>query len=498
MRRRAWIKTATGGLLGASLRAEEALPRHPRDLVYPPLDFEPPDPTAYRHELDSGAVAYLVEDHQLPLVSVSLTLRAGAYQVPAESAGLASFTGSQMRTGGTTRRNAREFDEEAAFLATQIGSGIGGTSASASVNCLKQNLDASLDMFFEMLKSPGFDEERLEVARSRSLQGLARRNDRLGEILSREFSRLMRGRHFTTVQSTQASVQSISREGMLRFHARNFDPRRMFFAVSGDFDTQDILRRLNSALASGWPSETVDPGEIPAPTHEPEAGFYMVDKTSRDVNQSHVVIGHLGILRSHPDVFKVSIMNSVLGGGGFTSRIMVRVRSDEGLAYSAYSRFQPGIYYPGTFRAGFQSRNATCAQAAAIVLEEIERIRQDRVSPEELDTAKNYVIEVFPRFFATAGQVGGTFVGDEFTGREMDYWKRYRERIADVSADDVLDAAQKHLQPDKLLVLAVGDQEAMLAGSPDKPQFSFESLAGTGGIRSIPLPDPLTMEYPET
>ena len=308
----------------------------------------------------------------------------------------------------------------------------------------------------------------------------------------------MRGHHFTTVQSTQTSIQSITREDMLRFHAQSFDPRRMFFAVSGDFDTQDMLRRLNAALASGWPSETVDPGEIPVPTHEPEAGFYMVDKTSRDVNQSHVAIGHLGIQRSHPDVFKVRIMNSILGGGGFTSRIMVRVRSDEGLAYSAYSRFQPGTYYPGTFSAGFQSRNATCAQAAAIVIEEIERIRQDKVSPEELDTAKNYVIEVFPRFFATAGQVAGTFVGDEFTGREMDYWKRYRERIAEVSADDVLDSAQKHLHPEKLVALAVGDREALLRGSPDKPEFSFESLAGAGGVRSIPLPDPLTMEYPET
>ena len=222
----------------------------------------------------------------------------------------------------------------------------------------------------------------------------------------------------------------------------------------------------------------------------------MVDKTSRDVNQSHVAIGHLGIQRSHPDAFKVRIMNSVLGGGGFTSRIMVRVRSDEGLAYSAYSQFQPGTYYPGLFRAGFQSRNATCAQAAAIVIEEIERIRNGKVTAQELDTAKNYQVEIFPRFFATAGQVAGTFTNDEFTEREKDYWKHYRERVSDVSAEDVLEAAQQHLHPDKLVIIAAGDKEAMLAGNADRPEFSFESLAGKAGIRSIPLPDPLTMEYP--
>ena len=497
MRRRTWFKAAAGGALVTVARAQEGLPKHPRDLVFAKLTYDPPDPADYRHELDSGAVAYLVEDHQLPLVTVSMTLRAGSYQIPAESAGLASFTGGQMRSGGTATRSAREFDEDAAFLATRLSSSIGSTSGGASVNCLAQNLDASLAMFFDMLKNPGFDTERLEISRAQTLQGLARRNDRLDRIMSREFSRLMRGTHFTTVESTQASIQSITREGMQGFHAERFDPSRMFFSVSGDFDTADMLRRLNAALADGWPAETVEPGEIPAPTHQPDPGVYMVDKTSRDVNQSHVAIGHLGIQRSHPDAFKVRIMNSVLGGGGFTSRIMVRVRSDEGLAYSAYSQFQPGTYYPGLFRAGFQSRNATCAQAAAIVIEEIDRIRNGKVTAQELDTAKNYQVEIFPRFFATAGQVAGTFASDEFTKREKDYWKHYRERVSDVSAEDVLDAAQRHLHPDGLVVLAVGDKEAMLAGNADRPEFSFESLAGTAGIRSIPLPDPLTMEYPD-
>ncbi len=497
MKRRTWFGAAAGGALATLAHAQEGLPKHPRDLVFTKLSYDPPDPADYRHELDSGAVAYLVEDHQLPLVSVSMTLRAGSYQIPAESAGLASFTGSQIRSGGTATRSAREFDEEAAFLATQVSASVGSTSSGASVNCLTQNLDTSLELFFDMLKNPGFDAERLEIARAQSLQGLARRNDRLDRILSREFSRVMRGTHFTTVQSTQASIQSVTREGMQAFHAERFDPSRMFFSVSGDFDTADMLRRLNEALADGWPAGTVAPGEIPAPSHQPEPGVYIVDKTSRDVNQSHVAIGHLGIQRSHPDAFKVRIMNSVLGGGGFTSRIMVRVRSDEGLAYSAYSQFQPGTYYPGLFRSGFQSRNATCAQAAAIVIEEIDRIRNGKVTAQELDTAKNYLVEIFPRFFATAGQVAGTFASDEFTGREKDYWKHYRERVSDVSADDVLEAAQKHLHPDKLVVLAVGDREAMLRGNPDRPEFSFESLAGTAGVRSIPLPDPLTMEYPD-
>ena len=498
MKRRDWFKIASGGALAAIARGQDAIPGHPRELVFPSLDYDAPEPEAHRRALDRGSVAYLVEDHQLPLITVSVTLRAGSYQLPAERAGLAAFTGSQMRSGGTRTRSAPEFDEQAAFLATQLGSNIGSTSARASVNCLKQNLDDSLDLFFDMLKNPGFDGERLEISRARSLQGLARRNDRLDGIVGREFTRVIRGDHFSTVQSTQASIQAISREGMQQFHARSFDPTRMFFAVSGDFDLQDMVGRLNAALAEGWPTGQVAAGDIPAPSHTPMPGVYVVDKSSREVNQSHVRIGHVGIQRDHPDAFKVQIMNSVLGGGGFTSRIMTRIRSDEGLAYSAFSRYQPGTYYPGTFSAGFQSRNATCAQAATILIEEIRRMQQGKVTDLELDTAKNYLVEIFPRFFATAGQVAGTFASDEFTGREKNYWKTYREQISDVSADDVLDAAQTHLHPDKLVILVVGDREAVLAGNSDRPAFSFEALAEDGEIRSIPLPDPLTMEYPDS
>ncbi len=170
--------------------------------------------------------------------------------------------------------------------------------------------------------------------------------------------------------------------------------------------------------------------------------------------------------------------------------------SDEGLAYSAGSQHQPGTYYPGVFVAYFQSQNPRCAQAASLVIGEIERMRQDKIAQAELDMAKNYMIEVFPRYFATAGQVAGTFAGDEYTNREKDYWKNYRDRVAAVSTDEVLRVARKYLKPEELVILGVGDVKEMLAGNPDKPEYSFEKLAGDRGVTHIPLPDPLTMEYP--
>jgi predicted Zn-dependent peptidase len=149
----------------------------------------------------------------------------------------------------------------------------------------------------------------------------------------------------------------------------------------------------------------------------------MVDKP--DVNQGRVSIGHLGIMRGNPDEYAIDMMNEILGGSGFTSRITTRVRTDEGLAYDAGSSFSAGVYYEGQFRAEFQSKSATAAQATQIVLEEIRKMRDEKVSPEELEIVKNQAIEVFPRIFATASAIAGTFASDEFTGRDPKYWETY-------------------------------------------------------------------------
>ncbi len=131
-------------------------------------------------------------------------------------------------------------------------------------------------------------------------------------------------------------------------------------------------------------------------------------------------------------------------------------------------------------------------------MEEINRMRTAKVSAEELETAKNFPIEVFPRIFSTAAQVAGIFAQDEYTKRAPDYWTTYRDRVRAVTADDVQRVAQKYLQPDKLVVLVVGNIDEITKGNPDKPQYSLVKIAKDGQIRRIPLPDPLTMVYPTT
>ena len=471
----------------------QPIPAHPVDLTYDLLEFTPPTAANHRHELSNGVVTFVVEDHELPLVSVSLTVHTGAYLDPPDKIGLASLTGSQMRAGGTTSMSAAEFDEAAAFLAAQIGSNIGFTSGGANMNCLTKDLDTCLDMFFDMVRNPGYDEDRLALAKSRAIQQMERRNDSTASIEGREWSRLMRGgTHFSTRSRTRATVEAITRDDLLAFHRRYFHPGNFILAVSGDVDTTTILAELERRMV-GWGVGTEPVPPVPAPGFTPRPGLYLVDKS--DVNQGRVAIGHLGTTRDDPDRYKLLVMNDILGGGGFSARLLTRIRSDEGLAYSASSSFGVGIYYKGVFRVGFQSRSETVARATAIVLEEIDRIRTEPVEAAELQNSIASFVDTFSRNFSSAASTAGLFAGDEYTGRDPAYLAAYRDNIASVTAEDVLDVAQRYLDPDALVILVVGNLEASLAGDPERPEFSLEALS-RGEVVRIPLPDPFTMEYP--
>ncbi len=471
-----------------------AIPRHPRDLKYQPLAYTPPKPADFRHKLSNGATAFLVEDHDFPLISVNVLVRTGDYLDPAGKVGLASLTGNQMRSGGTKSKPPAVFDEEVAFLAAQLSSAMADFNGSASLNCLSKDTDAGLALLVDMLRNPGFAEDRLKLAKNQIMQTMERRNDNAPDIEQREFRRLVRGdKHFSTLQSTKASVESITREDLAGFHRKYYYPANFVFAVSGDFKTPELLAKLEKAL-SGWPNGTEAVPPVPKPDYTPKPGLYVVDK--KGVNQGRVRMGHLGVTFDNPDHIALNVMNGILGGSAFTSRITSRVRSDEGLAYQAASIFQHGTYYEGVFAAVFQSKSPSVAQAITIVNEEIAKLQNTKVTPEELTTEMNSLIDSFPRRFSTASLKAGQFANDLFNKQPDDYWIKYRDRVRAVTADEIQRVAKKYLGPDRMVILAVGELDAMAKGNPDKPQFSLDKLSGGRGLTKIPLPDPLTMVYP--
>ncbi|MEQ2006629.1 MAG: pitrilysin family protein [Limisphaerales bacterium] len=468
------------------------IPDRPEKLTYPQLNYSPPDAKQFRVALKAGPVAYVVPDRELPLVNISILVRTGDYLDPVGKEGLAGITGYMLARGGTVSKKAEDLEERLAFLAANLNSSAGDTQGSVGMNLLSKDLDEGFAILREVLTAPRFQDDKLALRKQQSLQAMKQRNDDAADIEQRERRFLAYGDGFYFNRlSTQASLESIARADLEAFHKRWFHPKNFVIAVNGDFDSAAMTARLEKLFAA-WPFTGEVPPPVPTEKQFAKPGVYLVDK---EVNQGRVTILLPGIRRDDPDYQAAQVMNDILGGGGFTSRIMNRVRSDEGLAYSAGSGFPGGVYHPMSFLAAFQSKSRTVAYATSIVLEEMKKVASEQVTDEELTTTKNQFIETFPRTFATKGSTAGAFASDEFTGRfakDPDFWKNYRSKVNAVTKADVQRVAKKFLTPDKVVILVVGTKEEILKGHPDHP-VKLESLGG-GRLVDQPLRDPLTMK----
>ena len=441
----------------------------PRTMTFPPLDFQ--IPTCERVQLKNGMIVFLLQDHELPIVNLTSYLNAGGIYDPPGKVGLASLTGASLRSGGTLDTPPDQMDRELEFMASSIESSIGPESANVSLSTLTRNLDRTLALYAELVTRPAFDPSRVELARLHAIEGIRRQNDDPKGIASRELSMAIYPDHPLSRIPTLASVKAITREDMIDFQKRYFYPGNTILAVSGDFDRDKLLKSLE-ALFAGWPNRTASFPTVPAPQDDPSAAVLHVQK---EVNQSVIRMGHLGIDKNNPDLFAIKVMDFILGGG-FTSRLTQEIRSNQGLAYNVDSYFDAGRRFRGPFIAETETKSETTVKATTLLRSIITGMTLAEVSDKELNLAKDSIINSFIFGFARSDAVVAQRARLEFYGYPPGYLENYRDNISRVTRADVLRVARKYLHPGAMKLVVVGDEKKF-----DEPLSAF------GAVREITL-----------
>ena len=463
------------GLTGwpASLSAGEPAQTDPRQMRFQPVRFTPPEPE--RVVLGNGMVVYLLEDHELPLITMTATIRTGGWLDPPDKIGLAGLVGATMRSGGTTRMSAREVDEELEQISARIAVGIGPEAGAASLDVLKKDFDRGLEILADIVTAPAFEQSRVDLAKLQAIEGIRRRQDQPQSIAGREFSKLVYGpTHPLARQSTVESISRITRDDLLAFHAQFIHPNGIMVGVTGDFEKGSMLTALRRRFG-GWP-----PGNVPvmslAMAEEDGAANRIVRFIGKGTVQTHLRAGHRSVREDDPDYPALSLLNDILGGGAFRSRLFQEIRTRQGLAYSVGSMLRPGTREPGVWLMRAETQFSSTQEVIDRLVANLERLRTEPVSDAELEEAKEAFINSFVFSFASASAIVSRLIALEYDGLPKDFLQQRYDKVVKLTKEDLLRVARMHLHPDRLRILAVGPGEAL-------PKV----LSGFGEVQEIKL-----------
>jgi zinc protease len=407
-----------------------------------------------RSVLGNGMVLLTSEQRALPMVSIELLIEAGSRYEPANQAGLANLT-AKLLTNGTARRSAVQISETLDFIGASLEAGCGADTATISLTILKKDLATGLDLLADILTSSSFPPAEIDRQKQAVVASIRAQEEDPNAVAQKTFAAALfpdtpYGR---PVEGTETSVKALQQKSLKEFFARHYRPNRSILSVVGDVSEPEIVKALNQALR-GWSK-----GEASAPLLVlSKVGAAQALRVNKDLTQANIVLGHAGIPRNHPDYYAIQVMNYILGGGGFSSRAMDSIRNERGLAYSVYSFFGAEKSY-GYFEFVMQTKNETAQEAVRLAREEIRRMREESVTEQELNDAKNYLAGSFPLRFDTNRKVASFLAQMEFFQLGLDYPDRYKDLIGKVTQAEVQRVAKLYLQPDKIVTVIVGNQK---------------------------------------
>jgi zinc protease len=437
-----------------------ALAAHPSEIVFDSLDWKVPLGDAYRVQLKNGPIAYVAVDSSLPLVNIEAFIRSGSLTSdPDGKEGLGSLMSRLMRTGGAGQYHADSLDALIDLLAMRFSFAQTESNITFQAAFLSEYTDTALYIMKQMFFSPAFQPEKLERERSIMLEGISHRFVNPGPTLGVAYRKHAYQKYAPAKLTTEASLKSISRNDIIALHKAAFGTSEIILSVSGKFDRNDIIAKLNAVFSAPLAPKNAPLPEIAV---APQTRALVVHK---DISQAYVRMGLPLFMRPHPDYYAVSLLNYILGGSGFTSRLGSRVRSDEGLTYSINSTAESNYTYQGTMHINFFTKTESYPKAISIILEELDRVIKDGVTTEELENARTALIAELPSSFRSPEDIVSTYAWNEFYGRAPDHYAKYPDELKKLTTEDLKNAAIKYIDKDKITYTIVGDTTAINAAA---------------------------------
>jgi len=425
-----------------------------KEIQTPPLrKFSIPQPK--RIQLANGMVIFLQEDHELPLVRGSATIRGGSREVPAGKEGLAAIYSASWRTGGTTSKTGDELDQFLEARAARVEASGDDDSMAVSMDILKGDLDAVFPIWLDVLRNPAFRQDKIDLAKTQASSAISRRNDEPGGILGREANKLGYGADSPYARQTEyATINSITRDDLVAFHKRFLHPNNMIVSFIGDFDSAKLEKKLRDTFG-GWPKGPQAPA-APTAMSPAKPGLYFVAKD--DVTQASIAMVHTGIMRNNPDFYATVVMNEIFSGS-FAGRLMQRLRSQRGLTYGVGGGIGADWDHPGLFRVQMSTKSSTALESVEALRNEVKLLTTDPVTEGDLAQAKDSILNAFVFTMDTRAKALNQQVLLEFYGFPADYYVKYPSMIQAVTAADVERVAKKYVHADQLAILVLGKEK---------------------------------------
>lgn len=406
-----------------------------------------------RFTTPNGMTVLVLEQHFLPIVEIHALIKVGSAQDPPEKAGVANLVAGLLDEG-TATRSSKQLAEQIDFVGGSLDVQADEDFTTASARVLKKDIDVGFTLLADILQHPTFPKQEFERVRSQIIGEITSDNDDPGHVAMKAFNQLVFQNHpyRWPVNGTEDTLGKITSSDVQTFYAKEYLPNQIILAIVGDISVEQATTLVQTHFGS-WKKGVVQPRTVKRPAVIDRKIVQLIEK---DLTQSTIVIGHPGISRTNPDFYAVTVMNHVLGAGGFSSRLMDAIRDKQGLAYGITSHYDARLM-PGSFWINLQTRTEATNQAINGVLAEMRTIREAPVSDQELADAKAFLMGSFPLRLDSTAKLAKVLAQVEFFGLGFDYFTQYPKWIDRVTKEDVQRVAKQYLDPQRYALVVVGN-----------------------------------------